>query len=107
MIHLQNVTEQLIRKNKHAIEMFDMYGKEKKVADFQTIVKPFADDVKVLSDEWIVVATDYVKEKKPKYLQIKLLEDTHENLQIQSVACFQHDTKKKRFYERKIGRAHV
>lgn len=98
--YLYKLTEELLEHNQLAIKMFEEYGLSNNDADFLTIVKPFVDDVKRVSDEWMVMATDYVVEEKPSFLPESLINNTYENLQIQALACFQNGIKMKRFYER-------
>ncbi|MDQ0255248.1 hypothetical protein J2S74_002630 [Evansella vedderi] len=97
---LEELTEKLLEKNTLALQYFEFYTLQGESADFQTIVHPFADEVKKLSDEWMELALSFVKREKPKYLYHNQVDNAHENLQIQAVACFQKDTKRKRFLER-------
>ncbi|WP_096434917.1 YppE family protein [Alteribacter populi] len=96
---LEVLTDRLLVLNNEAFNHFENYAKQKQNADFATYVKPFADDVKEASDQWLPLASVFVIKTKPKYLHDKQIQTAHENLTISSVTCFQADTKKKRFVE--------
>ncbi|WP_157842713.1 YppE family protein [Bacillus alkalisoli] len=65
--------------------------------DFFLEVKPYADRVHALTEQWKISTTQWVKDNKPKYLHESQIENTAENIQLVSVQCFYPDTKKKRF----------
>ncbi|MFA9556195.1 YppE family protein [Evansella sp. AB-rgal1] len=97
---LEQLTSKLFEVNKTILTNFEEYTLNKIDADFIKVVKPFADEVKEISDKWLPMALHFVETVKPKYLFKHQIEDVHENLQIEAVACFQGDTKRKRFLER-------
>ncbi|TCP31599.1 uncharacterized protein DUF1798 [Scopulibacillus darangshiensis] len=67
--------------------------------DFFGEVKPFADDVLRLVDEWKPLALEWVKRDHPKYVYPIQINDTYDNLTIISVTAFQKDTRRRRFLE--------
>ncbi|SDY88756.1 protein of unknown function [Evansella caseinilytica] len=97
---LKEVTGALLQKNEEAFHYFEKYCVDEMTADFHKDVKPFADEVKRLADLWMLKTELFIREQRPKYLHRSQLEDAYENLQAQSVACFQKDTKRKAFIER-------
>ncbi|MFZ3588702.1 YppE family protein [Bacillus sp. DJP31] len=68
-------------------------------ADFFSIVKPFADKVKVVLDRWEESALKWVKTDKPKYFHRQQIDNMVENITTVSVQAFFPDTKGKRFKE--------
>ena len=66
--------------------------------DFFQQVKPFADKVHALTEQWKLSAMEWINQTKPKYLHGSQIESTAENIQQVTVQCFYPDTKKKRFY---------
>ncbi|MBM7094603.1 YppE family protein [Bacillus sp. H-16] len=96
---LHTLTNQVLELNAEAFQSFEQYAKQKENASFNDYVKPFADRVREVSDEWLPLASQYVTENKPKYIHLKQIEAAHENINITAVTCFQADTKKKRFIE--------
>lgn len=100
MNRLMEVTEELLQQNEMMLDFYEERMEHAKNRDyFFDTVKPFADKVKALADEWFSLASEWVKKEQPVYLHLKQLEDTHENMTIASVTCFQPDTKEKRFKE--------
>ncbi|MDG5787548.1 YppE family protein [Evansella sp. AB-P1] len=97
---LRHLTESLLVKNKESLKQFEITSVKKEKVDFEMEIKPFADEVKYLTDEWFPLAIAFVENTGPKYLHKNQLEDIEENIQIEAVTCFQVDTKKKRFIER-------
>ncbi|ADU30182.1 YppE family protein [Evansella cellulosilytica] len=97
---LKIITVKLQKMNKQALKNFEQYALNKTSADFQSEVKPFADEVNELANEWRSLATEFIYQAKPKYIQQTLIDNAHENMQIEAVTCFQGDTKRKRFMER-------
>nr|WP_239541143.1 YppE family protein [Pullulanibacillus pueri] len=65
--------------------------------DFYGEVKPFADEVLKVVDEWKDLVSDWMTSEQPKYIYLKQIEDTYDNLTIVSVTSFQKDTRRKRF----------
>ncbi|MFB5661719.1 YppE family protein [Alteribacillus sp. HJP-4] len=95
-----DLSDQLRVYNNQALNYYRENIQEKgEAVDFETVVKPFADEVKNTADQWLPLAKEWVLEEKPPYFYLKQLEDTHENLLISSVLAFQLDTKEKRFRE--------
>ncbi|MBU9723900.1 MULTISPECIES: DUF1798 family protein [Bacillaceae] len=100
MKRLKDLTNLLLQKNHDALGHFKVYRLDgESTADFEGKILPFANEVKVNADEWIELAIQYIRKEKPKYVHENQIEDVHENILIQSVTCFQKDTKKKRFLE--------
>ena len=66
-------------------------------ADFQSVVKPFADHVKQVADEWLNNAEQWVVVNRPKYLSSMQIKNTHNNLLQVSVHCYFPESSKSRF----------
>ena len=66
-------------------------------ADFQTVIKPFADHVKQLADSWLVDAESWVEIKRPKYISLMQIKNTHNNILQVSVHCYFPESSKARF----------
>ena len=92
--------EQLIEVNQYAHEQFvDKTHSEGYEMDFYGTVKPFADKVLVLVDNWRPLVREWIKSEQLKYIYTKQADDTYDNLTIVSVTCFQKDTRRRRFLE--------
>ena len=66
-------------------------------ADFHSVVKPFADHVKQLVDEWLMEAEQWVAINKPKYVSPMQIKNTHNNILQVSVHCYFPESSKSRF----------
>lgn len=99
---LEELTEQLMRL---AEEAYTTYLQIKSATvnetepDFFNQVKPFADDVQQLSEEWIQLATRWIEKERPRHLHIAQVLNTYEQLNIISVKAFYKDTGAKKFVE--------
>ncbi|MCF6137535.1 YppE family protein [Pseudalkalibacillus berkeleyi] len=95
---LKTLTKELRDLNNQAYVQFteDTLREDYEV-DFYGQVKPFADKVQTLADEWKPLATKWALAEKPKYVYPIQIKDTHENMTIAAVQAFQKDTKEKRF----------
>ncbi|WKB37168.1 YppE family protein [Terrilactibacillus sp. S3-3] len=97
---LHNLTELLREKNRMAHDQFvDRTRKEGYETNFYEEVKPFADDVQQLVDDWKPLALAWIKERRPQYLFPQQINDTSDNLTIIAVTAFQKDTRRRRFLE--------
>ncbi|WP_257351804.1 YppE family protein [Pseudalkalibacillus decolorationis] len=95
---LKELTSQLRMYNKQAEEQYEERTIfEEYTVDFYGEVKPFADKVQMLVDEWKPLATEWAMREHPKYVYPIQIKDTSENLTIIAVQAFQTDTKAKRF----------
>ena len=65
--------------------------------DFYTEVKPFADEIKKMNDNWRNEALIFVAEMSPKNIHLQQIESTHEHIDIISVQAFYPETSLTRF----------
>ncbi|WP_245308164.1 YppE family protein [Halalkalibacter urbisdiaboli] len=97
---LSQLTKELLKMNEEAeryyIEVVKQEGYE---VDFYGKVKPFADKMKQLTDEWLPLAEQFVKTEKPLNLHPIQLTQTVENIEIVAIKSFFADTGKKRQIE--------
>ncbi|RST73633.1 DUF1798 family protein [Siminovitchia acidinfaciens] len=95
--HLKEMTSQLLEYNRSAAAIFLQCRKTGEQGDFYSEVKPFADKVKTLSEEWEPEAIDWLSVTKPKNLYPLQIKNTTENLQMVAIRAFFPDTSLKRF----------
>lgn len=94
---LRTLTETLLAYTDTCLERFEKAKAEKVKGDFYTEVKPFADEVKKINDQWFELATNWVMEEQPKNLYAKQVESTYEQIELLSVQAFFPDTSRTRF----------
>ncbi len=98
---LYDITKQLAQLNDHAAKRYsEVKDDENYVVDFYNEVKPFADEVLEIANEWKKETLAWLKQNKIQYLYPMQIEDTYENLLFISVKAFQTDTRARRFNER-------
>lgn len=92
------LTNELKDLNDKAYKQFTDHTKEKEYEmDFYGEVKPFADHVTALAEEWRDLALDWLADKHPRYVHRPQVMDTYDNLTIVCVTAFQKDTRRRRF----------
>ncbi|MCI1882703.1 MAG: YppE family protein [Sporolactobacillus sp.] len=97
---LEKQTQELKKYNRAAFEQFTTRTRQDNYqTDFYHEVKPFADRVQRLIDQWKPLADDWVRRRRPKYVYPIQIKATYENLAIVSVTAFQKDTRRRRFIE--------
>ncbi|TSB46960.1 YppE family protein [Alkalicoccobacillus porphyridii] len=60
--------------------------------DFFGMVKPFADEIKERSEEWLPLANELVEAKLPKDLHLNQLTQTVDNLEVVAIKSFYPET---------------
>lgn len=91
------LTQQLLDYMDSISNTFEKVKASKERGDFFTEVKPFADAVKEVNDEWQLLARTWIKENMPKHLHEKQIESTYEQIEMLSVQAFYPDTSRTRF----------
>lgn len=91
------LTSELLKLVQQADEVYETVRSTGKEMDFYTEVKPFADKMKSLSDEWEAEAKKWLMSQKPKYIHKQQITATLENLQIIAVQAFFPKTSYSRF----------
>ncbi|KAB2338284.1 YppE family protein [Cytobacillus depressus] len=96
-IELSTLTKELINYINVITERF-AEAKETGVAgDFFLEVKPFADEVKGVNDQWKKEAGKWVIQNKPKNLYSQQIDSVHEHIETISVQAFFPQTSRARF----------
>ncbi|BBN98867.1 YppE family protein [Sporolactobacillus terrae] len=97
---LHQLTVKLRELNQTAYKQYAEQTQDKAYqTDFYGKVKPFADAMQKVVDEWRPLAEHWVRKRKPRYVFPIQIKDTSDNLTIICVTAFQKDTRRRRFYE--------
>ncbi|MDQ0213653.1 hypothetical protein J2S13_000047 [Oikeobacillus pervagus] len=99
MKSLKELTNQLIELNFQANQIYDQVRESGQRGDFYLEVKPFANQVKKVSEDWGNLARkwlDYIV-PKPKTFHANQIKATVENLELVSVQAFFPESSYKRF----------
>ncbi len=97
---LRESTIKLKRLNNEAEAFYtNKARKEGYEPDFFGTVKPFANEVKEVSEKWLPLAMAFVQQEKPLHLHPSQLQQTEENLEIVAIKSFYKETSLKRQME--------
>lgn len=97
---LRRQTKLLRELNEQALWQYtERTSQEGYETDFYNEVKPFADKVEALADEWKPLVLQWIREKKPKHLYPIQINDTYDNMIAACVLVFQKDARRRRLRE--------
>jgi type IV secretory pathway VirB4 component len=91
------LTERLLAYNQLFLKTYQRSREEGVEQDFQEIIKPFVDEVKVINDEWNNKMKIWLKEETHKHLHLKQIDNTTEHIVQLSIQCFFKKTSRSRF----------
>jgi Bacterial domain of unknown function (DUF1798) len=91
------LTKKLLHYNRLFLEYYQE-GREKGIEhDFHEVIKPFANEVKSVTDEWTQVMKNWLKDKPYKHLHLKQIDTTAEHIEQLSIQAFFPKTSRSRF----------
>lgn len=96
---LLNDTQQLRLLNQKTEKYFHEYKDDKEMPSFESVIKPFADEVSALLNEWYPNVTAFINQYETKYLHVEQIDQMKEHLEVISVKAFVPETKEKQFKE--------
>ena len=89
----------LLEYNQQLESIFQKIKETGEVADFFTVVKPFADQVRDVLESWEKNVLKWIALEKPKYFYKQQVDNLIENITTVSIQAFFPDTKGKKFKE--------
>jgi hypothetical protein len=91
------LTEKLLNYNRLFMKYYQE-GREKGVKhDFHEVIKPFANEVKEVNDQWKQVMKKWLSETNHKHLHLKQVDTTSDHIEQLSIQSFFPETSKTRF----------
>lgn len=90
-------TEALIQFVKTSDERYKRIKESGLKGDFYTEVKPFADEVKQVNDEWKDAAIFWIAAEMPKNIHQQQIDSCHEHIEVISIQSFFPETSRTRF----------
>ncbi|WP_040208408.1 DUF1798 family protein [Neobacillus jeddahensis] len=91
------LTEKLLQYN-HLFLKYYQEGRETgKSYDFHVVIKPFANEVKLINDEWKSAMRKWLTTTNHKHLHLKQIDTTSEHIEQLSIQSFFPATSKSRF----------
>jgi hypothetical protein len=85
---LRQLTENLLEYNHRMLVIAEQTQHSSNESDFFDTVKPFADEVKQVTDTWKAIALQWVHHEKPKHIYPLQIEAVSENIEKLSVEIF-------------------
>jgi hypothetical protein len=96
---LMEHTAKLLEAVEYAVDTFYKVKESGVNEDFYEVVRPFANQIKVLNDKWKEMATEWVRKSKPDYLNTIQINTAADHIEIISIQAFFTQTSKKRFLD--------
>lgn len=93
------ITETLLQHNRLFLEYYQEARETGTTKDFHVIIKPFADEVKAVTDQWKGIMKKWLAETSPKHIHLKQIDTTAEHMEQLAIQCFFSNTSKKRFLD--------
>ncbi|WHY84410.1 YppE family protein [Neobacillus novalis] len=94
-----HITETLLQHNRLFLEYYQEARETGITKDFHEVIKPFADEVKALTEQWKGIMIKWLAETSPKHIHLKQIDTTTEHIELLSIQCFFSNTSKKRFLD--------
>lgn len=96
---LLEMTNTLLQYRMFILERFELAKSTGEQGDFYEEVKPFADKVKLMTDEWRENALSWLTMNPQRHLHTRQIDSTAENLEMVSISGFFPKTSKKKFLD--------
>lgn len=96
---LKYLTEQLVEVTAFLVDTFYRVRESGEKEDFYQVVRPYANKVKEINEEWKEIASSWVQKDKPLYLHPSQIVSASNHLEVISIQAFFPDTSKKRFLD--------
>lgn len=94
---ISRLTEKLLQYNQLFLKYYQE-GRDKGIKyDFHDVIKPFADEVKGINDQWKKEMGDWLEKSSHKHIHMKQIQTTSEHIEQLSIQSFFPETSLKRF----------
>jgi hypothetical protein len=94
---LKSITTELLQLLEYIKVKYETVKENGKEGDFFLEVRPFAERVKQLLDQWHSLAIHYIQLEQPLYLNESQLITTYDHIEKLSIQCFYPKTSRKLF----------
>ncbi|SDL93609.1 DUF1798 family protein [Bacillus sp. OK048] len=91
------LTKKLIDFNQLCLKYYEEARETGITLDFNEVIKPFANEVKVVGVEWNVTMKDWLKKNPQKHIHPKQIDTTLEHIEQLSIQAFFPKTSRSRF----------
>ncbi|WP_141433299.1 YppE family protein [Bacillus sp. 03113] len=94
---LLELTKELMTYSIEVMHTFENVKASGQAADFFTVVKPFADKVKLVNDKWKEKVYIWINKDNPKHIHMEQIESTYNHMELISIQAFFPETSRTRF----------
>ena len=91
------LTEKLLNYNGLFMKYYQEGRETGTKYDFHEVIKPFANEVKEINDQWKLAMTKWLSETNYKHLHLKQVDTAAEHIEQLSIQSFFPETSKTRF----------
>lgn len=92
-----DLTKRLLNYNHLFIKHFEEAREKESSHDFHEVIKPFADEVKKVAQEWSTLMRKWLLNSQKKHLHQKQIDTTLEHIEQLSIQAFFPKTSRSRF----------
>jgi hypothetical protein len=96
---LLEMTNNLLKYRQFIVDRFEQTKETGEQGDFYEEVKPFADEIKQMTDKWRKDALSWLTMNPQRHLHARQIDSTAENLEMVSISAFFPNTSKKKFLD--------
>ncbi|CAH2715781.1 putative protein YppE [Neobacillus rhizosphaerae] len=93
------LTEKLLQYNRLFQEYYQRARETGTTEDFHEVIKPFANEVKEVNDQWKEMMKKWLSKTSHKYIHLKQIDSTSEHIDQLAIQSFFSTTSKKRFLD--------
>jgi hypothetical protein len=94
---IAHITKKLLDFNRLCLEYYEKARETGVSEDFNNVVKPFANEVKLTTAKWSVEMQKWLKQSPQKHIHMKQIETTSDHLEQISIQAFFPKTSRTRF----------
>ncbi|MDF2857211.1 MAG: hypothetical protein K0Q87_3062 [Neobacillus sp.] len=94
---ITHLTKKLLEFNRQCLKYYEKARETGISEDFNDVVKPFANEVKLTIAKWSIEMQKWLKQSPQKHIHIKQIVTTSDHLEQISIQAFFPNTSRKRF----------
>ena len=94
---IYRLTEKLLEYNGQCLEYYQHGRETKEKKDFYTVIKPFADEVKLFNEEWKERMKTWLSASPADNIHLKQIDSISDHIEKLSIQAFFPESSKSRF----------
>lgn len=97
MDDIYRLTEKLLVYNGLCLNYYQQGRERQEKKDFYAVIKPFADEVKEVNEEWKDMMKKWLSSSSPGHIHLKQIDSISDHIEKLSIQAFFPETSKSRF----------